>query len=67
MKVLTMIGLLAGSMFFTAGCYTPGYTVDERFQQIGRNWDYEGKQAADDIDHAMLLRPASRLTWWNVQ
>ncbi len=67
MKVFSMIGLLGGLLLVNTGCYTPGYSVDERFVQIGRNWDYEGKQIADDVDHVMLLRPASHLTWWNVQ
>jgi hypothetical protein len=34
---------------------------------IARNWDYEGKQLVDDFDSAMLLRPSSRLTIWNVR
>jgi len=66
MKLLALFGLLA-TLMLTTGCATPGYSVNERFQQIGRNWDYEGKQAADDIDETLLLRPASHLTWWNVQ
>ena len=39
----------------------------ERQQLILRNWDYEGKQKDDDIDSALLLRPASHLTIWNVR
>jgi hypothetical protein len=34
---------------------------------IARNWDYEGKQLMDDVDMALLLRPASHLTIWNVR
>ncbi|MCC6423239.1 MAG: hypothetical protein IT447_07140 [Phycisphaerales bacterium] len=45
---------------------TPAYSSRERFTMIGRNWDYEGKQLMDDIDHALLLRPASRNSLWNV-
>jgi hypothetical protein len=67
------LALLAGSTL-TTGCanpwelgYTPAYTTTERCQIIARNWDYEGKQSQDDIDHALLLRPASRLTTWNVR
>lgn len=67
MKTLALIGLLSGTMFVGAGCATPGYTAQERNQQIARNWDYEIKQASDDFDHLLLLRPASRLTIWNVQ
>ena len=67
MKTLALIGLLSGAMFLTVGCATPGYTAQERNQQIARNWDYEIKQASDDFDHLLLLRPASRLTVWNVR
>ena len=67
MKIIAMFGLLAGLMVVNSGCATPAYSMNERFQQIGRNWDYEWKQASDDFDHVMLLRPASRLTLWNVQ
>lgn len=73
MKKLAALALLvAGSTL--GGCarpgefgWTPGYTAKERGQIIARNWDYEGKQIMDDIDHALLLRPAGRLTAWNVR
>ncbi len=67
MKIVAMIGLLAGSLFLIAGCGTPGYSAQERNQQISRNWGYEWDQASDDLDHLLLLRPASHLTMWNVQ
>ena len=66
MKTFLLFGLLAGSMFFTTGC-TPGYNWEERSADISRNGNYEGAQAVDDFDHLWLLRPASRLTEWNVQ
>ena len=51
-----------------AGCLAPpAYTPLERYQMIGRNMDYEGRQAVDDLDHILLTRPASRLTIWNVR
>ncbi|MDB5304008.1 MAG: hypothetical protein JWM97_1557 [Phycisphaerales bacterium] len=69
MKLLSVIGLLAGSMLLmtATGCATPGYSASERNQQITRNQDYEFKQLVDDWDHVWLLRPSSRLTTWNVQ
>jgi hypothetical protein len=67
MKLLALFGLLAATLLLNTGCATPGYSVNERFQRIGRNWDYEGKQIADDVDEVLLLRPASHLTYWNVQ
>jgi hypothetical protein len=67
MKSLALIALLAGTMFLTAGCGTPGYTAEERNQLIARNWNYDIRQASDDFDYLLLLRPASRLTVWNVR
>jgi hypothetical protein len=70
-KCVVLVGLLALSAF---GCarpfeigWSPAYTARERHQMIARNWDYEGKQLVDDFDSAMLLRPSSRLTIWNVR
>lgn len=70
---IALFGLL-GSTLLLGGCarpfevgWTPAYTADERWNMILRNWDYEGKQKDDDIDHALLLRPASHLTVWHVR
>jgi len=78
MKKIVTLCLLAASMMFLSfaggGCarpgefgWTPAYSAHERGQLISRNWDYEGKQLMDDIDSALLLRPASHLTYWNVR
>lgn len=73
MKKLSTLAII-GLMFVAGGCarpgefgWTPGYNTTERGNQIARNWDYEGKQLMDDMDHALLLRPASHLTVWNVR
>lgn len=47
--------------------YTPAYTTEERAQQIARNWDFEGKQISDDVDHLLLLRPVTNLSIWNLR
>jgi hypothetical protein len=67
MKTLALA--VVASVFFLSlsGCETPGYSTQERFQLIGRNWGYEYEQINDDVDTALLLRPATRLTTWNVQ
>jgi hypothetical protein len=51
-----------------AGCLfpTPAYSAHERQQMVNRNMDYEWRQAQDDMDHLLLLRPASHMTIWNV-
>ena len=74
MKKFAYLGLVACTLFVSTGCarpgeigWTPAYTARERGDMIARNWDYEGKQMQDDIDHILLLRPASRLTVWNVR
>ena len=73
MKKLAAILLLVSAGLST-GCarpgevgWTPAYSYHERQQLILRNWDYEGKQKDDDIDSALLLRPASHLTIWDVR
>lgn len=66
MKLLALLFVLSGMLSLTA-CGTPGYSAQERNQQIARNWDYEWHQASDDVDHLLLLRPSSKLTIWNVQ
>jgi hypothetical protein len=74
MKKVVTLSLLAIVGLSTVGCarpgefgWTPAYTLRERGQLIARNWDYEGKQSQDDLDHALLLRPAGHLTIWNVR
>jgi hypothetical protein len=74
MKKLVLGIALTGCMFLTSACarpfeigWSPGHTARERHRMIARNWDYEGKQLVEDIDHILLLRPASRLTIWNVR
>lgn len=78
MKSLAMLSLAAAAMMVSVGCAkhytldndfgaTPAYSSTERYQQIYRSWDYDGKQAMDDIDSVLLLRPPSHMTKWNVQ
>jgi hypothetical protein len=66
MKKAIFLALLAGGLFLT-GCETPGYTSQERFQAIGRNWGWEYEQINDDLDEIFLLRPADHLSPWNIQ
>ena len=67
MRIFVLIGLLAGSTLITGGCATPAYSAQERNALIGRTWSIDSKQAVDDFDSALLLRPPSRLTIWHVR
>ena len=74
MKKLASSLMLFGAAIALTGCarpweigWSPAHTADERGKEIARNWDYEGKQLVEDIDHILLLRPATRLTLWNVR
>ena len=68
MKKLAMMASVA-ALFLAAdgGCGTPGYSTEERFQRIGRNWGYEYEQIQYDVDHLFLLDPAAHLTQWNIR
>lgn len=70
--VVGLVGLIG--LTALGGCarpgeigWTPAYSAGDRWNSILRNWDYEGKQTQDDLDHLLLLRPASRLTLWHVR
>lgn len=67
MKMFLSMLLAVGGLFLVSGCGTPGLSPQERDLAIDRNMHYEGGQIIDDFDHMFLLRPSSRLTWWNVQ
>lgn len=66
MRILVLIGLLAGTATLGTGC-TPAYSFKERNALIARTWSVDAKQAVDDFDNALLLRPPSRLTIWHVR
>ena len=66
-KTLLIGASLAGILGVGGGCATPAYSAAERSKMIQRNFDYNGAQAIDDFDDALLLRPASHMTVWPVQ
>ncbi len=67
MRILVLIGLLAGTATFNTGCATVAYSPTERAAMIDRTWNIDSRQAVDDFDSILLLRPPSRLTIWNVR
>lgn len=71
LALLAITGSLIGS---AVGCarpsefgYSSAYTLRERVALTARTWDIEGKQLVDDFDRALLLRPPSRLSPWNLR
>lgn len=67
MKAFCLTVVLAGAALSFCGCATPGYSGNERWQLITRNWGQEEKQMNDDIDVLLLLRPMSHMTMWHVR
>jgi hypothetical protein len=65
-KLLALLVLMCMGLT-SVGCSTPAYSGRERMQMIGRNISFEGGQIQDDIDSLLLLRPASRMTIWNIR
>ena len=67
MRILVLIGLLAGSAL-TGGCApTLAYSAQERNALIARTWNIDSRQIVDDVDSYLLLRPPSRMTIWHVR
>ncbi|HTW94872.1 MAG TPA: hypothetical protein VMD30_08775 [Tepidisphaeraceae bacterium] len=72
MKTLAILSLLAAmglTAAFTTGCEvadTPALTAQERWQAIELSSVTDQEELADDTDDALLLRPASHMTMWNV-
>ena len=67
MKSLLALIVLAGMAITMPGCNTPAYSTNERWQMWSRTARFEWEQVQDDIDHALLLRPPSRMTVWHVR
>jgi len=67
MKIVVLIGLLAGACFSGGGCATPAYSAAERDALIARTWNVDRHQMVDDFDSLLLLRPPSRMTIWNIR
>jgi hypothetical protein len=67
MKSLAMLTLLAGLLFVTTGCETPGYTASENARRVGRNMSYDLRQVTDDWEDILLMDKPSHLTRWGVQ
>ena len=65
-RILLGIVILGMTGITQLGCSTPTYSSKERFAQIKRNWGLEWQMVNEDVDHVLLLRPASGLTPWNV-
>ncbi len=67
MKKLALLLVLAGSICAASGCATPAYSFEERQRLASRTSNYEWAQLQEDVDHALLRYPPSRMTIWNVR
>ena len=67
LKRVVACGLLAMLLSSMTGCATPAYSALEREKMISRTWRYDTRQAVDDFDEFLLLRPPSRMTIWHVR
>jgi hypothetical protein len=67
MRIFVLIGLLAGTCACGGGCHGVAYSQQERHALIARTWNLEARQAVDDIDSALMLRPPGRMTIWHVR
>lgn len=67
MRIFVLIGLLAGAAFVSGGCETLAYSAQERSAMINRTWSIEAREAVDDFDSFLLLRPPSQMTIWHVR
>jgi hypothetical protein len=67
MKKLLVLALFLSFAVLSSGCgATPAYSAKERSRMISRNWNYQGKQLNDDVDHFLLQRGGGWMTIWNV-
>jgi len=78
MKTLALSALLLGMTVLGMGCAqaelgrnefgaTPAYSGRERVNMIAQTWDTDWKEAQDDMDDFLLLRPSSLMTIWHVR
>lgn len=67
MRKIACLLLLVGAGLGIGGCATPAYTAGENVGRIGRTWDYEIKQAAEDGAYELMLMPPSRSTTWSLR
>ncbi len=66
-KLALWVVAVGGILSLGSGCASNAYTGGENFSRILRSWDYEGKQAVDDINYELILYPPSHSTLWNLR
>jgi hypothetical protein len=80
MKLTLLLIAMLGLATLSTGCATPAYSgglptiqfpeekpTGENWNNVLRAWHWEGRQAQDDINAALLFTPPSRLTKWNMR
>lgn len=78
LKTLAAAVLLCAPALIGLGCadqsktvtdtdWVPGYSLAENGERVNRYIKYDAEQFMDDVDRDLfMLRPSSKLTWWNV-
>lgn len=67
MKKLALLCLSLTGVLMSTGCETPTLSSRERGQAIARNMGLEWQMLQDDVDRALMLRPVTMLSRWNVR
>jgi hypothetical protein len=64
--VLSLATLGIGGLGFSGCGPVPGYSGQQRWHQIQDAQDYNIMEFNEDVDRALMLRPASHMSDWNV-
>jgi hypothetical protein len=68
MRIFVLVGLLLAGSGMSTGCApTLAYSATERNALIARTWSIDARQAVDDFDSVLMLRPPSRMSIWHVR
>lgn len=67
MLFVIMLAMLGVGGLGVGGCgEVPGYSGKQRWHQISDAQDYNMVQFNEDVDRALMLRPASHMSDWSV-
>jgi len=69
MRKLACLMLMVTGTFALGGCFaSPAYTGGENTARTLRTWDFETKQAVEDVmTHVFMVTPPSQMSTWNLK